>query len=296
VLAVIVALLPVVVAVARALRSDWIPIGDDALVEIRSRDVFSAEHFPLLGTWSSASLSAGIDLNHPGPLLFVLLAPFVAVFGGPAGVAIGIGVLNAAAIVGCAMVGYRALGRTGSLAATLVAGALSWTLGSVLLTDPWNPHPLVLPCLLLLLLTWDVAQGDLAALPWLVAVGSLCLQVHLGYAYLVPSMLLVAVVAAGFELRRRWRLDDSGHAADKVLVRRTAGWARRVGALGGSDRRAVVRSRKGKPGAHPRQHRQRGGDHRAPARRTVGCRRRGAPAVVGSRIVRRHDPLHAVRA
>ncbi len=229
VVAVVVALLPIVAAVGRALRSDWVPIGDDALVEIRSRDVFSAEHFPLLGTWSSASLSAGIDLNHPGPLLFVLLAPFVAVFGGPAGVAIGIGVLNAAAIVGCAMVGYRALGRTGSLAATLVAGALAWTLGSVLLTDPWNPHPLVLPCLLMLLLTWDVAQGDLAALPWLVAVGSLCLQVHLGYAYLVPAMLLLAAVAAGFDLRRRWRLDDSGHAADKVLVRRTALWAVLVG-------------------------------------------------------------------
>jgi hypothetical protein len=184
--------------------------------------VFSAEHFPFLGTWSSASLSAGIDLNHPGPLLFVVLAPFVAIFGGPAGVAIGIGALNAAAVVGCAVVGYRALGRTGSLAATLVAGVLSWTLGSVLLTDPWNPHPLVLPCLLMLLLTWDVAQGDLAAFPWLVAVGSLCLQVHLGYAYLVPSMLLCAVVAAGLVLGRRWRQDDTDRAADKMLVRRTA--------------------------------------------------------------------------
>lgn len=222
VLAVVVALVPVATAVARALRSDWIPIGDNALIEIRSRDVWSAEHFPLLGTWSSASLSAGIDLNHPGPLLFQVLAPFVAVLGGPAGVAVGIGVLNGAAIIGCAVVGFRALGRTGSLAATLVSGTLAWTLGSVLLADPWNPHPLVLPCLLMLLLTWDVAQGDLAALPWLVAVGSLCLQVHLGYAYLVPSMLGVATVGVAVVMVRRGRRDPERRRADRALVRRSA--------------------------------------------------------------------------
>lgn len=220
VLAVMVALVPVATAVARALRSDWIPIGDNALVEIRSRDVLSAEHFPLLGTWSSASLSAGIDVNHPGPLLFQLLSPFVAILGGPAGVAVGIGVLNALAIVGCAVVGFRALGRTGSLLATLVAGALAWTLGSVLLTDPWNPHPLVLPCLLLLMLTWDVARGDLAALPWLVAVGSLCLQVHLGYAYLVPSMLVTAIAGTVVVLFHRWGSDPARRVGDLRVVRR----------------------------------------------------------------------------
>ena len=69
-----VSILPVVAAVVRRSGTRWIPIGDNALVEMRARDVFSVDHVPLLGTWSSASLSAGKDLNHPGPLLFDLLA------------------------------------------------------------------------------------------------------------------------------------------------------------------------------------------------------------------------------
>jgi hypothetical protein len=224
VLAVLVALVPVATAIARALISHWIPMGDNALVEMRSRDVFSLDHFPLLGTWSSASLSAGKDLNHPGPLLFDLLAPFTAVFGGPAGVAIGIGLLNGASIIGCALVGWRVMGRTGALAATLVAGALAWTLGSVLLTDPWNPHPLVLACLLMLLLTWAVASGDLVLLPWLFAVASLCLQVHLGYAYLVPSLCIAALAGLAVVMRRRWRLDLVARAGDSRRLVGSGAW------------------------------------------------------------------------
>lgn len=219
--AVLIALVPVITAITRALVSHWIPMGDNALVEMRSRDVFSVDHFPWLGTWSSASLSAGKDLNHPGPLLFDLLAPLTAVFGGPAGVAIGIGLLNGASIVGCAMVGWRVLGRVGALTATLVAGTLAWTLGSVLLTDPWNPHPLVLACLLMLMLTWGVASGHTVLLPWLFAVASLCLQVHLGYAYLVPALCLTGLAGLASVVGRRWRLDPSCRAADQRRLLRT---------------------------------------------------------------------------
>ena len=221
VLAVLIALVPVATAIARALVSNWIPMGDNALVEMRSRDVFSFDHFPWLGTWSSASLSAGKDLNHPGPLLFDLLAPFTAVFGGPAGVAIGIGLLNGASIVGCAMVGWKVLGRTGALTATLVAGTLAWTLGSVLLTDPWNPHPLVLACLLMLLLTWGVASGHIVLLPWLFAAASLCLQVHLGYAYLVPALCLTGLAGLVVVTRRRWRADPTVRPVDRRRLLRT---------------------------------------------------------------------------
>ena len=45
------------------------PIGDNALIELRAWDVFTSDR-PLLGTWSSASVATGLDLNHPGPLLF----------------------------------------------------------------------------------------------------------------------------------------------------------------------------------------------------------------------------------
>ncbi|MBI5087512.1 MAG: hypothetical protein HZB15_01195, partial [Actinobacteria bacterium] len=178
--------------------------------------------FPFLGTWSSASLTAGKDLNHPGPLLFDLLAIPVRVLGGTTGVVVGIGLINAAATIGVAVVGYRMAGRTGSVLATLTAATLAHSMGSGMLTDPWNPHVLVLPCLLLCMLTWAISTGSFTLLPWLLAVGSLCVQTHLGYAYLVPAACVVGVAGAAIVHRRRWRADGSCRPIDLAAMRRTA--------------------------------------------------------------------------
>lgn len=221
--AVAVALVPIVAAIVRKWAQHWVPIGDNALVELRSRDVFSFDDFPFLGTWSSASLTAGKDLNHPGPLLFVLLALPVKLFGGPRGVALGVGLINAAAVVGIALVGRRVRGQVGLLSATFVAAVLAWTLGSAMLTDPWNPHVLILPCLLLFVLVWGVACGHVDLLPWLVAVGSLCLQTHLGYTYLVPAMTIAALAGAAVVYVRSWRIHPVRRDDDLATLRRW-GW------------------------------------------------------------------------
>ena len=60
-------LLPIVVAVVRAVANDWFPVGDNALLAIRAADV-GTRHHPLLGSWTSASLALGTDVNNPGPL------------------------------------------------------------------------------------------------------------------------------------------------------------------------------------------------------------------------------------
>ncbi|MFZ4811712.1 MAG: hypothetical protein ACOYL9_10240, partial [Ilumatobacteraceae bacterium] len=177
-LAVVIALIPIAVAIARRSGGRWIPLGDNALIELRSRDVFTLRHFPLLGTWSSASLTAGTNLNHPGPLLFDLLAIPVRVFGGGTGVALGVGLINAVSVVGVAIVGHRVAGRTGALASLAIATMLCYTLGSGMLTDPWNPHVLILPFLFVVLCGWAVASGHMTLLPWMLIAGSLCLQTH----------------------------------------------------------------------------------------------------------------------
>ena len=219
-IALAIALLPVVTAIVRRSGDRWIPIGDNALIELRARDVFSIEHFPFLGTWSSASLSAGKDLNHPGPMLFDLLAVPVRLFGGSTGVALGMGLVNAAAIVGTVVVARRIGGRTVGLAATTIAALLAYTLGSAMLTDPWNPHGLVLPALAMLVCTWAVASGDLAILPWLLVVCSLCLQTHLGYTYLVPALVITSLIGAALVHRWRWRIDGDRRAHDVRRIRR----------------------------------------------------------------------------
>jgi hypothetical protein len=216
------ALLPIALAVARHSGGRWTPMGDNALVELRGRDVFSLHHFPFLGTWSSASLTAGTDLNHPGPLLFDLVAIPIRLFGGSTGVAVGIGLINAAATVGIAIVGYRLAGRSGSILATLLAAALGHSLGSGMLTDPWNPHALIVPALLMFMLTWAVAAGSFRMFPWLLAVASLCVQTHLGYAYLVPASCLIGLAGCAVVLRRRWREDTGCRPVDVRALRRTS--------------------------------------------------------------------------
>lgn len=218
----VVAVAPLVAAVVRRSGTRWIPIGDNALIELRARDVFSLDHFPFLGTWSSASLTAGKDLNHPGPLLFDLLAVPVKLFGGATGVALGVGLINAAALVGTALVARRVAGRAGFVAGLAIGATLGFTLGSGMLTDPWNPHVLVMPALFVLVCTWAVASGDLLVLPWMLAGGSLCLQTHLGYAYLIPGLVVAAVAGAGVVYRRRWRLDPSVRPVDRRRIRTVA--------------------------------------------------------------------------
>ena len=87
----------------------------------------------------------------------------------------------------------------------VVTAALCWTMGSELLYDPWQPHTLVLPFLLLLMLVWSLGCGDVYALPWVVGVASLVVQTHLSYALLVPALVLWGGAALAFSLWRARR-------------------------------------------------------------------------------------------
>jgi hypothetical protein len=217
--AVALAMLPIVVATVRALLRGWIPIGDNAFFEIRARDVFTSDN-PLLGTWTSASTSVGSDLNNPGPLLFDLLALPAKLFG-PGGVAIGVAIVNCAAIAGVALLARRRGGPVLVVIAMIGAAGMAWTMGSELLFDPWQPHSLVLPFYCFLFLVWSLTCADFVALPWAVGVASLLVQTHLTFSVLVP-VLGVWGIAAGAaallgirsnqpgawprERRRAWRL------------------------------------------------------------------------------------------
>ncbi|MFM2078087.1 MAG: hypothetical protein RJA49_1977 [Actinomycetota bacterium] len=213
-----VAVLPVVVAAVRAIVGHWRPIGDNALVALRAHDVLTS-HQPLLGTWSSASLEAGKDLNHPGPLLFESVALPVKLLGSNAGLVLGVALVNILAITAVAVFAFRRGGRTGAVVLLLGALYLEFVMGSELLFDPWNPHILILACLAMLTCAWGVAAGDRWALPVYLALGSYCVQTHLGYAYLVPGLLAAALLFRW--LARRLSLIE----LDGFLRRREIGWS-----------------------------------------------------------------------
>lgn len=200
------AVAPILVGLVRALARGWYPLGDNAFFALRARDV-GTEHHPWLGTWSSASLSGGDDINNPGPLLFNLLA-IPAKLDHVNGVAVGSALLNVAAVVGLVLAARR---RGPGAAAVAAAGAagLVWAMGSELLIEPWQPHSLLLPFLAYLVLIWGIAAGDAALLPWAAGVGSLLVQTHLSYVILVPLLAGAALVGVVLAVRRgeplRWR-------------------------------------------------------------------------------------------
>ena len=217
--AVVAALLPVVVATARAVGGGWLPVGDNAYFAIRAADTLT-EHHPLLGTWTSASLTAGTNFNNPGPLLFQLLAPPTKLLGSEIGVAVGAALLNGLAVVGIAIVARR---RGGPLLGTLsmaIAALLCWSLGSELLFDPWQPNSLLLTFLFGLMLIWSLVAGDVALLPVAVGVTSVIIQTHLSYALLLAALAGWAVLGLALFLRRERReAGESWTALRRATVR-----------------------------------------------------------------------------
>jgi hypothetical protein len=209
-----VVLLPILVAAVRVATSDWVPVGDSALIAIRSQDVLGGQ-VPLLGMWASTSWAVDLDMNHPGPLLFDTLAVPVALFGNAAGSAIGMALINGVSVVGLFLVVRRRGGAVGGALALAVGALLCWSLGSAVLVEPWHATAVLLPFLLLAALAWSVADGDLVCLPFAVVIASFILQTNLSYAVLVPAVLLWGV--AGWALGRRGdRSTGEGASGDGV--------------------------------------------------------------------------------
>ena len=226
--AIAVAVAPILLAGVRAAWRGWTPTGDNAYSAVRGHDVFSSQ-VPLLGTWSSASLSTGHQINHPGPLQFELLAVPVHLLGRGPGTAVGMALVNATAV---ALIGWLVLRRLGGAAAALAvafAALLTWSMGSEMLYDPWSQHAPLLPFALFLAAVWCVVAGDLVALPVMAVAGSYALQTHLSYSLLVPGLsgfALAAVAAGSCRQRRR----DPALWAEARGRRRTLCWLA-IGAL-----------------------------------------------------------------
>jgi hypothetical protein len=202
-----VVLLPLAVVLVTLAAASWHPASDLAVEVTRISEV-GGRHTPLVGAHSR------YGWDHPGPLLFWVLAPFEWLFG-TTGALVGTVVLNSLAVVGALLIARR----TGGLPlVVLVGGALltlTWALGPSLLADPWNPWVAVLPFFTFVLLAWDLADGEVRALPWLVGLGTFLVQAHLGYVLLVLGLGLAAALLARGAVRR-------GQPADGAVAAATA--------------------------------------------------------------------------
>ena len=184
----------------------YTPMSDVAIFEVRTYDVFSG-HPPLLGLYSTAASFAD-PVFHPGPLLFDLLAIPVRLGPYGTGLALGMGIVNAAVVVAIPWVVSRFLGRSAAAVAAAVTGVWIWSWGPELLVDTFPGHAAATPFLLLLISAWGWAAGhDRIAIVAVVAY-SLAGQTH-GSTFVVGTGALAAagvirfVVSRSQPIRRR---------------------------------------------------------------------------------------------
>ncbi len=206
---------PIVKSGLAALDEQWRPTGDWAVLNLRVDDV--GRLTPFVGPYSR------FGWNHPGPLLYWLLAaPYHLLGGRPVALLAATALLNAAAVGTTLALAWRR-GRLPLLLGTGAAlGLLAQAIGPALLRDPWNPYVTILPLALFTFLAWSVVEGDRWMWPPLFAVGSFLVQSHVGYAAMVGA-IGAAAVAIAVARRGRVPILPSDRRARRALVALTVG-------------------------------------------------------------------------
>ncbi len=179
----------------------WIPQGDDAIIAIRTHDVFST-HPPLLGMRSTSSLTApGVFAHHPGPMEFYILAvPYLVTAWHPVGLLLGCLATTLTLVAIALHSAYRAGSWPGFATAAAVIVVLEVEFGMALVL-PLNTWPPVIGLLAVMLLGWRLLLGQLSAMPWYAGCASYVAQAHIAFAPVV-GLLSIALAAVGLV---RWR-------------------------------------------------------------------------------------------
>ena len=197
----VIGVLPFVSAVV-ALRSGWRPVGDNALIGLRVHDVLRGR-FPLTGQPTTGeNFGSRIASNHPGPIEFYLVAPFVAIFGSTWGVALGAAAINAGAMASTVWVAFR----RGGVALALLAGGflllMTRSIGGNILHDPVSSQVGAMAAVLVIFTAWSVAAGDVRLIPLFLFAASYAMQDHLAYLATVGPVAAAGVAGGAWWL---WR-------------------------------------------------------------------------------------------
>lgn len=180
------AIFPLAILAFRSTTQHWVPLGDNAIMGLRIRDVFTAET-PLVGAYSKFGWS------HPGPLLFYLHAVPYRLLGSTSdSLLVGSVLVNAISIVVLTRTLLRTAGMVFTIACLACVGFTMWTLGTSWLWFTWNPNLALLAFAAFLALAWSVSIGRVHDLPWLAGFGTLVVQSHVGYALVVGAVAVTA--------------------------------------------------------------------------------------------------------
>jgi hypothetical protein len=201
--AVVLALAPLAVALITWVGSDWVPIHDVAVTDMRVRDVWSSDT-PLVGPYSRYLW------NHPGPVMFWMMAVPSALSGQAAwGTLVGGVLIQAIAVVWAGVLSWK-IGRLTTVVLTMAAMLVTVrSIGPLVVLEPWNPHVALPWFVLFVLYAWQLAAGRWRRLPGAFFVASFLVQTHIGYLPLVGAATAVALVYLVVD-RRRSRIEPVG--------------------------------------------------------------------------------------
>ena len=186
---------PILIVGINGLVRSWFPAGDWAMTELRVVDV-GGPHTPLVGPYSR------FGWNHPGPLLFWILAiPYRLTGGRPGSLLAGAALINAGAVAGMVTLAWRRGRLMLALPLAVALAVVLHALGPELLRNPWNPWVTVLPFGLLVVAAWAASEGDVAGLFLVPLVGAFEVQSHVAFAPMVAALTAAAFVC--FYLRTR---------------------------------------------------------------------------------------------
>jgi hypothetical protein len=163
---------------------------------------------PLVGAAGRIIADDGTQGNHPGPLMFWATWPLYRLLGGSSwAFEAATALVNGAGLAASVALMARRVGRGTTLWYGAVTLVLVGGYGLDVLSQPWNPWVALVPFTILVLATWSVLDGARWPLVLGVAAASYALQGHVGYAPLVPPLVLVGAVALVVRERPRDRAD-----------------------------------------------------------------------------------------
>ena len=187
-------------------------VGDIALLDLQVRDLIHG-HFPLVGFYSR------FGWNHPGPALFYVLAPFRILSGGASwGIVLGAIVWSIASVIATTYFAQRR-GGTAVDAMCLAAHLTTWiAIGGRATVEPWTPHFAAAMLIPFLVCAWGFAESDRAATFATLVIGSLMVQIHVGYALIVGAVVFAASIARQLRREKMLRRDLRNHVLTIVVL------------------------------------------------------------------------------
>lgn len=181
---------PFLVAILAA-GTSWLPVGDTAVLLLRSSDVLTSSS-PSLGMPTSLSAVAGTQLYHPGPAEFWLLHS-VSRLDWP------VMVVTAVFNFGCILLACAAVrtlaGPRASLVAATCGTAMCAALGGFVLVDPRNPYFATFSLTAFLAAASATAAGHTRWLPVAIAFAAFAAQSQISAAVVVGGATFGTVLA-----------------------------------------------------------------------------------------------------